>query len=87
MENILIRCKSCNKEIQGKSGKSIACGCSNMATILDNSKITAVDLSSIVMINSPIIKKNNNNILTNEDIAWQEERRKRKVRRLDFEIR
>jgi hypothetical protein len=38
------------------------------------------------MLNSPN-KKQKNNILTNEDIMWQEARRQRKVRRLTFEIR
>jgi hypothetical protein len=86
MENIRIRCKSCNKEIEGDSARVISCGCSNMATIRYNSKITALDLSSIVMLNSPNSKQKTN-ILTNEDIAWQEQRRQRKVRRLDFEVR
>jgi hypothetical protein len=86
MENIRIRCKSCNKEIEGNSARVISCGCSNMATIRYNSKITALDLSSIVMLNSPNSKQKTN-ILTNEDIAWQEQRRQRKVRRLDFEVR
>jgi hypothetical protein len=57
-----------------------------MATIVNNSKITALDLNNIVMLNSPNTKKNNN-ILTTRDIMWQEERRQRKVRRLDFEVR
>jgi hypothetical protein len=86
MDNIKIRCKSCNKEIEGDSARVISCGCSNMATIRYNSKITALDLSSIVMLNSPNSKQKTN-ILTNEDIAWQEQRRQRKVRRLDFEVR
>jgi hypothetical protein len=38
------------------------------------------------MLNSPKLKSTTN-ILTNEDIAWQEARRQRKVRKLDFEIR
>jgi len=86
MENLRIRCKSCNKELEGRSSKTISCGCPNMATIVNNSKITALDLNNIVMLNSPNAKKNNN-ILTNEDIMWQEARRQRKVRRLDFEVR
>ena len=57
-----------------------------MATIIDNSRITALDLNQIVMINSPN-NKQKNNVLTNEDIMWQEARRQRKVRRLDFEVR
>jgi hypothetical protein len=38
------------------------------------------------MLNLPN-KTQKNNILTNEDIMWQEARRQRKVRRLDFEVR
>jgi hypothetical protein len=85
MENLRIRCRVCNKEIEGHLEKTIACGCSNMATICGN-KISAVDLSNIVMLTSAQVKVKSN-VLTNEDIAWQEERRKRKVRRLDFEVR
>jgi hypothetical protein len=48
--------------------------------------ISAVDLSKIIMLNSPT-NKPKSNILTNEDIAWQEQRRQRKVKRLDFEIK
>lgn len=82
---ISIRCKDCNREITGHQSKSISCGCSNMATICGD-KISAVDLSRVVMLNS-YYQKQKSNVLTNEDIAWQEERRKRKVRKLDFEVR
>jgi hypothetical protein len=57
-----------------------------MATIVNNSRITALDLNQVVMLNL-LNPKEKNNILTNEDIAWQESRRQRKVRRLDFEVR
>jgi len=86
MENIRIRCKSCNKEIEGHSGKTISCGCSNMATIVNNTKITALNLSNIVMLNSTQTQIKSG-VLTNEDIMWQEARRQRKVKRLDFEVR
>jgi hypothetical protein len=86
MENLRIRCKSCNKELEGRTAKTVSCGCPNMATIVNDSRITALDLNQVVMLNSPN-KKEKSNVLTNEDIAWQEERRKRKVRRLDFEVR
>ena len=86
MENLKIRCKSCGSEIEGKSGKTIVCGCPNMATIRNNENITALDLSKIVMVNS-ISTKEKSGVLTSQDIAWQEERRKRKVRKLDFEIK
>lgn len=81
---ISIRCKDCNKELTGHHSKTITCGCPNMATIRGD-KISALDLSRIVMLNS--MQKEQKNVLTSQDIAWQEARRQRKVRRLDFEIR
>ena len=85
MENLRIRCKSCNREIEGHHSRTVSCGCSNMATIRGD-KISAVDLSKIIMLNSIQIKEKSG-VLTEEDLAFQESRRKRKVRRLDFEVR
>ena len=82
---ISIRCKDCNKEIVGHPTKTVTCGCPNMATIRGD-KISAVDLSRVVMLNS-IQKEQKSNVLSTQDIAWQEARRQRKVRKLDFEIR
>jgi hypothetical protein len=80
-----IRCRDCNRELTGHNSKTVTCGCPNMAMI-SGDKISAVDLSRIVMLNS--LKKNQKtNVLTYQDIAWQEARRQRKVRRLDFEVR
>jgi len=56
-----------------------------MATIR-NGVISASDLSQVIMLNSYNNKKKSS-VLTNEDIAWQEARRKRKVKKLDFEVR
>ncbi len=85
MENLKIRCRSCGKEIEGHHIKTVSCGCPNMATIRGD-KISAVDLSNIVMLNS-YNRKPNSSVFTNEDIMWQEARRQRKIRRLDFEVR
>ena len=85
MENLRIRCRSCGKEIEGHPSKMVTCGCPNMATIRGD-KISAVDLSNIVMLNS-YGNKSKSNVLTQEDILWQEARRQRKVKRLDFEVR
>ena len=81
---LVVRCKNCNREIVSNT-KTQVCGCPNMMTVRDDS-VTAVDLSKVVMLNS---QKSNNktSVLTSEDIAWQEQRRKRKVRKLDFEIK
>ena len=85
MENLRIRCRSCGKEIEGHHSKTVSCGCPNMATIRGD-KISAVDLSNVVMLNS-YHNKTKTGVLTNEDLAFQEARRQRKVRRLDFEVR
>ena len=82
---ISIRCKDCNKEITGHPSKTVSCGCPNMATIRGD-KISALDLSRIVMLNS-LRENQNKSVLSSQDIAWQEARRQRKVKRLDFEVR
>ena len=84
MDNIKVRCRSCGKELIGHPSKAVSCGCSNMTTIRGD-KISAVDLSQVIMLNSYTSKKEN--VLTQEDIRWQEERRQRKVRKLNFEVR
>ena len=80
-----IRCKECGREVSGHPTQARSCGCPNMATV-EGDSITAVDLNRVVMLNSgKSIEKDNS--LTPQDMQWQEERRKRKVRKLDFEIR
>ena len=77
---IKVRCLDCNKEVtEGKT-----CGCPNMVRVKGD-VVTALDLTRTIMVSS-----NNYNTeigLTSEDLKWQEQRRKRKVRKLDFEIR
>ncbi len=75
----------CGKELEAHPVRTRTCGCPNMATICGD-QITAIDLSEVVLLNS------NNNVkkqplLSNADLKYQEERRKRKVRKLDFEVR
>ena len=82
---ISIRCKVCNKELVGHKTKTVSCGCPNMATITGD-KISAVDLKLVVMLNSTKeIQKTN--VLAPEDLDFQEQRRQRKFRKLEFEIR
>ncbi len=82
---ISIRCKDCNKELLGHPIKTVSCGCPNMTTIRGD-RISAIDLSRVVMLNS-LKETPKTNVLTSQDIAWQEQRRQRKVKRLDFEVR
>jgi hypothetical protein len=85
MENIKIRCSSCGKELEGHPSKTVSCGCPNMTTIRDD-KISALDLSNVVVLNS-YQSKNKKGVLSQEDILWQEQRKQRKVRKIDFEVR
>ena len=85
MENIKIRCRSCGKELEGHPSKTVCCGCPNMTTIRGD-KISAIDLSNDVMLNSHY-PKNKKGVLSSEDILWQEQRKKRKVRKINFETR
>ena len=85
MDNIKIRCASCGRELEGHPSKTVSCGCPNMTSI-HGDKISAVDLSQVVMINS-YQPKDKKGVLSQQDIEWQEQRRQRKVRKLDFEVR
>ena len=85
MEKLRVQCRACGKELQGNSGKTHSCGCPNMMTVRGDI-VSAVNMSEVVMLNSNSSKQNNDG-LTQQDIEWQEQRRKRKVRKLDFEIR
>ena len=81
---IKVRCKECGKEVISNSAKSVSCGCPNMTTI-NGDKLTALDLNKVVMISSNQEPKPDG--FTSQDLAWQEQRRKRKVRKLNFEVR
>ena len=81
---IKVRCKECGKELTSNTGKTLACGCPNMMT-LKGDVVTAVDLNNVIMIRSN--EEKGSNAFTSQELQWQEERRKRKVRKLDFEIR
>ena len=85
MTNLKVQCRVCGKELQGNSGKTYSCGCSNMMTVRGDT-VSAVDMSQVIMLNSNKPKRVNEG-LTQQDIEWQEQRRKRKVRKMDFEVR
>ena len=77
---IKVRCRECNTEVtEGRS-----CGCPNMVMVKGDT-VTAIDLNRTIMVtsNKDITKEG----LTSQDLQWQEQRRKRKIRKLDFDIR
>ena len=81
---VSVRCRACGKELVSHPTKTYACGCSNMTTVRGDN-ISARDMSQVVMLNTGRIYKEES--LSASDLQWQEERRKRKVKRLDFEVR
>ena len=81
-----VRCKVCGKELSDTNGKSQCCGCSNMTSIIGD-RITAKDLSQVVIVSNTIKKNTHESKLSDSDIAWQQKRKARKIRRLDFEVR
>ena len=55
-----------------------------MMKVVDD-KVGAVNLDEVILISSDYKEKKSK--LSASDMEWQESRRKRKVRKLDFEIR
>ena len=82
---LVVRCRDCNKEITSQPSQSRSCGCPNMMTVKGDS-VSAVDLGRVVVISSDKNTKKEG-VLSPQDLSFQEERRKRKVLKLDFEIR
>ena len=78
------RCKMCNRELTSTS-KVQFCGCPNQMKVVDDT-VGAIDLDQVVLVKH---EKNikYNGILTDDDLKYQEDRRKRKVRRITFEER
>jgi hypothetical protein len=82
---INVRCKLCGVELVSHPVKTKCCGCSNM-TAVKGDTITANDLSKVVMISSNKTDRQQN-ILSPQDLEYQESRRNRKISKLNFEIR
>ena len=83
---IVVRCKQCNKEVSGHTSRARSCGCPNMTTVIGDS-LTAVDLTKVIMIKSGKDTSKKQSLFSPQELQFQEERRKRKVRKLDFETR
>ena len=83
---LVVKCKLCGKELTSTT-KVQCCGCPNMMKVVDD-KVGAMNLGEVLIIttdNTDYYK--NKSKLSASDMEWQESRKKRKVRRLDFEIR
>ena len=81
---IIVRCKECNTELVS-TNKLQACSCENQMTLINN-KVGAIDLDKVVMVSYDREEKIDS-IFSRSELLYQEERRRRKVKRLDFEVR
>ena len=83
---LVVQCKDCRTEITSHETQAKSCGCPNMMTVQGDS-VTAVDLSHVVMVQSNKKQSKQQSIFSPQELQYQEQRRKRKVRKLDFEVR
>ena len=81
---ITVRCKECGKELISTS-KIQFCGCPNQMSVVDN-KVGAKDMDKVDMVTNNLERKIDSHFSRSE-LLYQEERRKRKVRKLDFEVK
>ena len=83
---LVVRCRDCNTEIRSHETQAKSCGCPNMTTVKGDS-VTAVDLSKVLMVQSAQKESKQQSLFSPQELQFQEERRKRKIRKLDFEVR
>jgi hypothetical protein len=81
---IIVRCKECGTELTSTS-KVQFCGCPNQMRVVDD-KVGAVNLDKVVMVSNNLERKIDSHF-SKEELQYQEERRRRKVRRIQFEER
>jgi len=81
---IVVRCKECGTELTSSS-KVQFCGCPNQMRVVDD-KVGAVNLDKVVMVSNNVERKIDSHF-SREELLYQEERRRRKVRRIQFEER
>lgn len=83
---LVVRCKNCGKVLEEHPVKLRCCQCPNLTSIRGGN-ISGLDLSLVEIISGAKFKRQDQSTLTKQDLEYQEQRRQRKVRKLDFEIR
>ena len=82
---ITVQCTVCGVELHGHETKTKCCGCPNMTTVCGET-VSAVDMSKVIML-TIVNKTKKTGVLTDDDLKYQEARRQRKVRKINFEER
>ncbi len=83
---ITIRCNKCGKELTSYTIETKCCGCPNMATVTGNT-VTAVDLNEVDIISQDKYSASDDGVLSQADRQFQENRRQRKIRKINFETK
>ena len=83
---ITIKCLASGKELTSYTIETKCCGCSNMTSITGNT-FTGEDLSLIEVVSQDRYSASEDGVLSNDDKQFQENRRQRKIRRINFETR
>ena len=82
---LVIRCKNCNKQLESHPTKTRSCRCENFTSIR-GTNISGNNLSLVeIIVNTT--QNPQNSSLSKKDLEFQEKRKQRKVRKLDFEER
>ncbi len=82
---LVIKCKSCGRELQSHPSRMRSCGCPNLTSIR-GTNISGNNLSLVEIVKG-IKKSKESNVLSDQDLQYQEQRKQRKIRKLDFEER
>ena len=82
---ITVQCTVCGVELHGHETKTKCRGCPNMTTVCGET-VSAVDMSKVIMLTN-VNKTKKTGVLTDDDLKYQEARRQRKVRKINFEER
>ena len=82
---MLVRCNACGKDLQSDGHRIVSCGCSNMTSVHGDT-VSANDMSQVILLQSnKNIKKTS--LFSPQELEYQEARRRRGVRKLQFEER
>ena len=82
---LIVRCNACGKDLESQKSRTISCGCSNMTSIHDD-VVSANDMGQVLLLQSDkTVKKTS--LFSPQELEYQEARRRRGVRKLQFEER
>ena len=80
-----VRCKQCGVELTS-TNKTQACGCSNQMELIE-SKISAVDLSQVMIVKLRVDDRDPKSYFSEADFEWRKNRSKRKIKKLDYDVK